>query len=209
MKSESLLTVCKTCRSQKPWTGSPPKAFKLWRSEPVTSPTEHCDLEKTGERRWRARRIHGRHREPWVDAERPELQRQSTRSTPGTRQELPGCLPQTVEAASKLGLDTVVTMSGCPGEPGGCEYPNWVLHPWQKEYLDLYEWQWDQVIEPFWKQAGQFASDRGVKIAIEMHPASRYITRAAFSASVRSPALAWVPTWTPATCSTREWIPWL
>ena len=77
---------------------------------------------------------------------------------------------KTVEAASKLGLDTVVTMSGCPGEPGGCEYPNWVLHPWQKEYLDLYEWQWDQVIEPFWKQAGRFASDRGVKIAIEMHP---------------------------------------
>ena len=77
---------------------------------------------------------------------------------------------KTVEAAGKLGLDTVVTMSGCPGEPNGCEYPNWVLHPWQREYLDLYEWQWDKVIQPFWKQAGQFASDRGVKIAIEMHP---------------------------------------
>ncbi len=77
---------------------------------------------------------------------------------------------KTVEAAGKLGLDTVVTMSGCPGEPQGCEYPNWVVHPWQKEYLDLYEWQWEKAIQPFWKQAGQSASDHGVKIAIEMHP---------------------------------------
>ena len=44
---------------------------------------KHCDLEKLGERGWRARRILGRYREPWVDTERAELQRQSTRSTPG------------------------------------------------------------------------------------------------------------------------------
>lgn len=85
---------------------------------------------------------------------------------------------KTVEAAGKLGLDTVVTMSGCPGEPGGSEYPNWPVHPWQNEFRELCEWQWEKVIQPFWKNAGKFASDRGVKIAIEMHPGqSVYNTR--------------------------------
>lgn len=36
---------------------------------------------------------------------------------------------KTVQAASLLGLDTVVTMSGCPGDPSGTPYPNWVTHP--------------------------------------------------------------------------------
>ena len=77
---------------------------------------------------------------------------------------------KTVQAASKLGLDTIVTMSGCPGDPSGGTYPNWVTCTWQPEYVDLLERQWAEVIEPFWKKAGQFAADHGVKVAIEMHP---------------------------------------
>lgn len=76
----------------------------------------------------------------------------------------------TVELAARLGLDTVVTMSGCPGDPGGSPYPNWVTHPWQAEFVELYRWQWEEVITPFWQRAGRFAADHGVRIAIEMHP---------------------------------------
>ena len=79
-------------------------------------------------------------------------------------------LSQTIELAAKLGLDTVVTMSGCPGDPGGGPYPNWVNHPWQKEFLELHDWQWEEVVTPFWQNIGSLATENGVKIAIEMHP---------------------------------------
>ncbi|MBL8154504.1 MAG: sugar phosphate isomerase/epimerase [Anaerolineae bacterium] len=77
---------------------------------------------------------------------------------------------KTVQVASQLGLDTVVTMSGCPGDLSVSAYPNWVTHNWQPEFYELYERQWTEAVEPFWKQAGQFAADHGVRIAIEMHP---------------------------------------
>ena len=85
---------------------------------------------------------------------------------------------KSIELASKLGLDTVVTMSGCPGDPSGSPYPNWVNHPWQPEFAELYNWQWNEVITPFWQKVGGFAADHGVKIAIEMHPGqAAYNTR--------------------------------
>ncbi len=85
---------------------------------------------------------------------------------------------KTIEVASQIGLDTVVTMSGCPGDLNGGSYPNWVTCSWQPEFYDLFQRQWDEVITPFWKKAGQFAADHGVKVAIEMHPGqSVYNTR--------------------------------
>ncbi len=32
------------------------------------------------------------------------------------------------------------------------------------------EWQWDEVVAPYWIEHAKFAADHGVKIAIEMHP---------------------------------------
>jgi sugar phosphate isomerase/epimerase len=77
---------------------------------------------------------------------------------------------KTIRAANLLGLETIVTMSGCPGDPSGGTYPNWVTCNWQGEFPELGERQWAEEIEPFWKKAGQFAADHSVKVAIEMHP---------------------------------------
>ncbi len=85
---------------------------------------------------------------------------------------------KTVELAGKLGIGTVVTMSGCPGDLTGGTNPNWITCTWQKEYVDLLERQWDEVMTPFWTKAGAFANSSGVKIAIEMHPGqAAYNTR--------------------------------
>jgi sugar phosphate isomerase/epimerase len=89
---------------------------------------------------------------------------------PARRERAQRTFYDTVRAARRLGIDTVVTMSGCPGDPTGGEYPNWVTCTWQAEFVELGERQWAEVIEPFWRAAGQFASDHGVKVAIEMHP---------------------------------------
>ena len=77
---------------------------------------------------------------------------------------------KTIEVASNLGLDTVVAMSGCPGDRDGGTTPNWVTHPEQPAFADLLAWQWDEVVTPFWQRAGKFAADHGVRVAIEMHP---------------------------------------
>ena len=81
-----------------------------------------------------------------------------------------GVFRDTVTAASLLEVDTIVTMSGCPGDLDGGTYPNWVTCTWQAEYVELLEKQWAEEIEPFWSEAGRLAADQGVKIAIEMHP---------------------------------------
>ena len=77
---------------------------------------------------------------------------------------------KTVQLAHKLGLDTIVTMSGCPGDPSGSPYPNWPVHPEQPQYAQIERWQWDEVVTPFWAKAGAFAADHGVRVAIELHP---------------------------------------
>jgi sugar phosphate isomerase/epimerase len=75
-----------------------------------------------------------------------------------------------VLVAEKLGVDTVVTFSGCPGDAPGAKYPNWVTCPWPDDFLSILEYQWNDVLIPYWIEAGKFAADHGVKVALEMHP---------------------------------------
>ena len=73
--------------------------------------------------------------------------------------------------AEKLGLDRIVTFSGCPGDWEGAKYPNWVTCAWPDDYQKILEWQWNEVLIPYWKKAAAFASRHGVsKICLEMHP---------------------------------------
>ncbi|MCQ2425046.1 MAG: sugar phosphate isomerase/epimerase [Lachnospiraceae bacterium] len=77
----------------------------------------------------------------------------------------------TVLLAEKLGVDTVITFSGCPGDCENSRFPNWVTCPWPEDYLQILEWQWNDVLIPYWKEAAKFAEDHGVsRIAFEMHP---------------------------------------
>lgn len=73
--------------------------------------------------------------------------------------------------AEKLGVDTVITFSGCPGDHAGAKYPNWVTCPWPGEFLKILDWQWNDVLIPYWKKTAAFAAEHGVsRIAFEMHP---------------------------------------
>ena len=77
---------------------------------------------------------------------------------------------KTILLAAELGVSTVVDFSGCPGDSPNAKAPNWVTCPWPPEYLDVLEWQWNEVVTPYWVKRGAFAAEHGVKIAIEMHP---------------------------------------
>ncbi len=73
--------------------------------------------------------------------------------------------------AEKLGVDTVVGFSGCPGDSEGSKYPNWVTCPWPEDFLKILDWQWSEKLIPYWKNTAEFAEAHGVThIAFEMHP---------------------------------------
>ncbi len=77
----------------------------------------------------------------------------------------------TILLAEKLGLHQINTFSGCPGDWEGAKYPNWVTCPWPDDFSEILEWQWNEVLIPYWKNLVEFAKAHGVnKIALELHP---------------------------------------
>ena len=73
--------------------------------------------------------------------------------------------------AEKLGVDTVVTFSGCPGGSPEDKTPNWATCAWPDDFLAVLDYQWNEVLIPYWKKTAAFAKEHGVtKIAFEMHP---------------------------------------
>jgi sugar phosphate isomerase/epimerase len=77
---------------------------------------------------------------------------------------------KTILLAEKLGVATVVDFSGCPGDSPKATAPNWVTCPWPPDYRKVLDWQWNEVVAPYWIEHSKFAADHGVKIAVEMHP---------------------------------------
>ena len=73
--------------------------------------------------------------------------------------------------AEKLGVETVVTFSGCPGGCPEDKTPNWVTCPWPDDFSEILKYQWNDVLIPYWKKTGAWAESHGIKqIAFEMHP---------------------------------------
>jgi sugar phosphate isomerase/epimerase len=77
---------------------------------------------------------------------------------------------QTIELAGMLGLDRIVMMSGLPAGPGDSN-PNWITVSWPPEAAELLEWQWTEIVIPYWRQLVPFANNNGVtRIGLELHP---------------------------------------
>lgn len=73
--------------------------------------------------------------------------------------------------AEKMGLHQINGFSGCPGDSETSQYPNWVTCPWPDDFGAILDYQWNQVLIPFWKEFVEFAKSHGVnKIALELHP---------------------------------------
>ena len=78
---------------------------------------------------------------------------------------------QTLRLAEKLGIDTIANFSGCPGGGPKDKTPNWIICPWPDEFLTMLDYQWNDVLIPFWTWAAKEAANYGVtKIGLEMHP---------------------------------------
>ncbi|RYG41543.1 sugar phosphate isomerase/epimerase, partial [bacterium] len=57
-----------------------------------------------------------------------------------------------VKLASALGVKCVNGFSGCPGDGPEAKNPNWVTCAWPDEYRDILEWQWNEVVIPYWAE---------------------------------------------------------
>lgn len=71
--------------------------------------------------------------------------------------------------AEQLGVHHVVTFSGCPGDGKG-DKPNWVTCPWPDDFTQILNYQWNDVLIPYWNKEAKVADNHGVKICLEMHP---------------------------------------
>lgn len=80
-------------------------------------------------------------------------------------------IKNTILLAEKLGLHQINTFSGCPGDCETAKYPNWVTCPWPDDFGKILDWQWNDVLIPYWRDTVEFAKSHGVdKIAFELHP---------------------------------------
>jgi sugar phosphate isomerase/epimerase len=75
----------------------------------------------------------------------------------------------TIALASRLGVDRVILMSGCPGGPGD-RWANWITVAWPPEAAEVLRYQWDEVVIPYWHDLAGHAESCGVgRLCIEMH----------------------------------------
>ena len=73
--------------------------------------------------------------------------------------------------AEKLGVKRLIGFSGCPGGSAEDKTPNWVTCAWPEDFGKILDYQWNEVLIPYWREATAFAAAHGIeKIALEMHP---------------------------------------
>jgi len=81
-----------------------------------------------------------------------------------------GIIRSTFRLAGELGVDKVVTMSGCPGDSPSSATINWLTYPWPPEAVTVREEQWQRALE-LWRRLADEAAANGVtRVALELHP---------------------------------------
>ncbi|MEA3334983.1 MAG: sugar phosphate isomerase/epimerase [Chloroflexota bacterium] len=75
-----------------------------------------------------------------------------------------------VRLAQLLEVPVLNTFSGLPAGSPDDKMPNWVTCPWPPHFLEILDYQWNDVTIPYWQGAAKYAEDFGIKVAFEMHP---------------------------------------
>ncbi|MDR0886489.1 MAG: sugar phosphate isomerase/epimerase [Clostridiales Family XIII bacterium] len=88
---------------------------------------------------------------------------------PAVRKEADELLRKTIELASKMNVPVVNGFSGTGGGNETDTHMNWPVVHWPTEYYDAYNYQWEKLLIPYWKDINNVAESAGVKIGIEMH----------------------------------------
>jgi sugar phosphate isomerase/epimerase len=87
-----------------------------------------------------------------------------------TAKEADTVIRKATKLAQLLNVPVVNGFSGLPAGATGDTMPNWVTCPWPPHFLEILDYQWNQVAIPYWKETAKYIEDQGVKFAFEMHP---------------------------------------
>ncbi|CTQ61416.1 sugar phosphate isomerase/epimerase family protein [Roseibium album] len=80
------------------------------------------------------------------------------------------CLKDTIRIAGDLGITTICAMSGLPAGAPDDTTPNWIVSSWPPETRTILDYQWNDVLIPFWGEIVDLAKVHGVRrIALELH----------------------------------------
>lgn len=80
------------------------------------------------------------------------------------------CLEETIRIAGEIGVKKVCLMSGLPGGAPGEKTPNWIVSSWPPETQAILNWQWEDVLLPYWHDLVKLTKASGVEqLAIELH----------------------------------------
>ncbi|ULG74381.1 sugar phosphate isomerase/epimerase family protein [Macrococcus brunensis] len=85
------------------------------------------------------------------------------------RRESDETLRKTIKLAALMNVPVVNTFSGTAGESEEAKQPNWPVVAWPTEYADIYNWQWENKLIPYWQDIAEVAKEANVKIGLELH----------------------------------------
>ena len=70
-------------------------------------------------------------------------------------------IKDSIDLAALLGVERIVTFSGCPGDCDNSLYPNWPVSPFPEDFQTVVAWQWEKKLVPYWKEMGKYARRQG------------------------------------------------
>jgi sugar phosphate isomerase/epimerase len=91
-----------------------------------------------------------------------------------------------VELAVALGVNRVITMSGCPAGPGPASlgvFPCWATSADDER---LFDWQMKEIVGPYWRTTSEWLARAApeVMVCLELHPGVTIFTAAGFEALI-------------------------
>jgi sugar phosphate isomerase/epimerase len=74
------------------------------------------------------------------------------------------------EFAEAIGVDRLCLLGGLPEGAAGETTTVWIVAPFPFENIDVYRWQWQERVLPYWREHGRIAESHGCRLCFEMHP---------------------------------------
>lgn len=79
-------------------------------------------------------------------------------------------IKETIKLAASLGVPTINGFPGLPGGAKGDSMPNWVTCAWPPHFIEILDYQWNEVAIPYWKKIYELLEEYDVSFGFEMHP---------------------------------------
>jgi sugar phosphate isomerase/epimerase len=136
------------------------------------APTGHCDMplllrDGSARKKWQAeitaRGLHIGALNVWGNPLHPDASVAAKHDSD---------LRDTIRLAAAIGVDRVVALAGCPAGARGDRTPHFAGGGWLPYLEGIHEWQWTDVVSPYWASVSELAQREHPEllICLELHP---------------------------------------